>query len=297
MEQKFLIPAFRAGNEINCNGVKYIVKSLLGCGAYSRAYEVKLGNKKMAIKVEDKRSTCLLYEVLFYKQLQLPALLEEIRIHNRYLAIPSYIDNGIGDSFRYLVLPMFKGNLDSRGKKFSLQTTLLIAIRMIEALRFVHKYGCVHADIKGSNILVNNNKVYLADFGLVEKYTNGDTHIEYSEDPELLHNGTLEFTSIDAHRGARPSRRGDMQILGYNIIHWLNSKHLPWFVGETPESTATIKMVYKDKMHTLLKTEDGIKKFLIDVFQLSYDEQPDYERLIDYLKSDLEIEDPGYVIF
>uniref|UniRef100_A0A1X7UEX4 Uncharacterized protein n=1 Tax=Amphimedon queenslandica TaxID=400682 RepID=A0A1X7UEX4_AMPQE len=31
--------------------------------------------------------------------------------------------------------------------------------------------------------------------------------------------GTLPFTSIDAHR-ANPSRRGDLEILGYWLLQW-----------------------------------------------------------------------------
>lgn len=43
----------------------------------------------------------------------------------------------------------------------------------------------------------------------------------------LAHNGTLLFTSIDAHRGCDPSFRADLEILLYNLMYWITGS-LPW---------------------------------------------------------------------
>ncbi len=40
------------------------------------------------------------------------------------------------------------------------------------------------------------------------------------------HNGTLKYTSRDNHKGVE-SRRGDLEILGYNMIEW-SGGILPW---------------------------------------------------------------------
>ena len=44
-------------------------------------------------------------------------------------------------------------------------------------------------------------QIYLVDFGLASKYSSGGEHKVYKEDPRKEHDGTIEFTSIDAHRG------------------------------------------------------------------------------------------------
>ena len=44
-------------------------------------------------------------------------------------------------------------------------------------------------------------QVYLVDFGLAYKYVCDGVHKEYKEDPKRCHDGTVEFTSIDAHKG------------------------------------------------------------------------------------------------
>ena len=44
-------------------------------------------------------------------------------------------------------------------------------------------------------------QVYLADFGLARKYVMEGAHKAYKEEPAKAHDGTKEFTSIDAHKG------------------------------------------------------------------------------------------------
>lgn len=44
-------------------------------------------------------------------------------------------------------------------------------------------------------------QVYLADYGLSYRYCPKGVHKEYKENPKKSHNGTIEYTSLDAHRG------------------------------------------------------------------------------------------------
>lgn len=44
-------------------------------------------------------------------------------------------------------------------------------------------------------------QVYLGDFGLAYRYAPDGKLKEYKEDPKKCHDGTIEFTSIDAHKG------------------------------------------------------------------------------------------------
>ena len=61
-------------------------------------------------------------------------------------------------------------------------------------------------------------------------------HIEYDPNPKIKHNGTLKYTSIDAHAGAYPSRRTDLHILGYVMLNLAGT--LPWLADcETVSAT------------------------------------------------------------
>lgn len=44
-------------------------------------------------------------------------------------------------------------------------------------------------------------QVYLADYGLSYRYCPKGVHKEHKENPKKSHNGTIEYTSLDAHRG------------------------------------------------------------------------------------------------
>ena len=44
-------------------------------------------------------------------------------------------------------------------------------------------------------------QVYLLDYGLVYRFNPEGKHKEYKEDPKRKHDGTIEFTSRDAHNG------------------------------------------------------------------------------------------------
>ena len=61
------------------------------------------------------------------------------------------------------------------------------------------------------------NDIYLVDFGLVSKYHKDGVHHEYKPDLRKAHDGTIEYTSRDAHIGAH-SRRSDLEILAYNLV-------------------------------------------------------------------------------
>lgn len=44
-------------------------------------------------------------------------------------------------------------------------------------------------------------QVYLVDYGLAYRYSPEGVPKEYKEDPKRCHDGTIEFTSVDAHKG------------------------------------------------------------------------------------------------
>lgn len=111
--------------------------------------------------------------------------------------------------------------------------------------------------MNGENVS-ENPRAYLVDYGLAYRFcTRAGVHKPFLHDERRAHEGTLEFTSRDAHHGSEyfylnyiketqnlisliiillffflslfvaHSRRGDMETLGYNILQWLCGK-LPW---------------------------------------------------------------------
>lgn len=157
------------------------------------------------------------------------------------MGIPTYIAAGLhaknNIEFRFLVMPRFGADLESHresceGGRLDAGFVFRLASCCLDSLEYLH-YSAqyVHADLKGENLLAASDKAftsgdqfYLVDYGLARKVADQPV---YKEAPKKAHDGTLVFTSLDAHRGCAPSYRGDVEILGYNIIYWLTGS-LPW---------------------------------------------------------------------
>lgn len=182
---------------------------------------------------------------------------------------------------------------EANAKRFSRKTVLQLSLRILDILEYIHEHEYVHGDIKASNLLLsckNPDQVYLVDYGLAYRYCPDGVHKEYREDPRRCHDGTLEFTSIDAHNGVAPSRRGDLEILGYCMIQWL-SGHLPWEDNlKDPKYVRDSKIRYReniaglmDKCFPEINKPDEIAKYMETVKSLDYVEKPRYQNLRDIL--------------
>lgn len=89
---------------------------------------------------------------------------------------------------------------------------LLIVLKQIfllqlDILEYIHFHGYSHSDIKDSNLLLGiganqSGQVHLLDYGLASKYVDRlGQHKEYRQDLRKAHDGTMEYTSRDAHIG------------------------------------------------------------------------------------------------
>ncbi|XP_070654799.1 serine/threonine-protein kinase VRK2 isoform X4 [Bos indicus] len=172
---------------------------------------------------------------------------------------------------------------------FKKSTVLQLGIRMLDVLEYIHENEYVHGDIKAANLLLgyrNPDRVYLADYGLSYRYCPNGNHKQYQENPKKGHNGTIEFTSLDAHKGVALSRRSDLEILGYCLLRWLCGR-LPWERNlQDPVAVQAAKTNLLDELpeSVLQWAPSGsscreIAQYLVCAHNLAYDEKPDYQML------------------
>ncbi|XP_063157282.1 serine/threonine-protein kinase VRK2 isoform X2 [Candoia aspera] len=265
-------------------------------------------NAAHVIKVEYLENGPLFSELKFYqraaKQQHIKKWMKLKQL--TFLGIPVFLGSGqvkhIGKSYRFMVMERLGEDLQTtferEGRKFNKETVLQIGMHLLDVLEYIHENEYVHGDIKAANLLLgykNPHKVYLADYGLAYRYCPGGNHKEYQENPKKGHNGTMEFTSVDAHKGVAPSRRGDLEILGYCMLQWMCGS-LPW-----EQSLKYPSAVQAAKTKLLDELPDSVTRwapagaycgeiaiFLKNVFNLAYDEKPQYETLRKILLSGLE---------
>jgi vaccinia related kinase len=106
-------------------------------------------------------------------------------------------------------------------------------------------------------------------------------HKEYGCDQSIAHTGSLEYTSRDAHIGAF-SRRGDLEMLGYNMLQWLCGK-LPWEGTDDPEYIHFKKNGFMSNIPLLMlrcfpdsEPPAVLSQYLQHVASLGFETTPDY---------------------
>ncbi|PNF16481.1 Serine/threonine-protein kinase VRK1 [Cryptotermes secundus] len=196
-----------------------------------------------------------------------------------------------GVKYRFIVLERYGHDLGKlfleSGRRFPVKTVYYIGIQILDTLEYIHSRGYIHAHIKGPNLLLGYRKgtencVYLSNFGRACRYLDRNgVHKEYGCDQSIVHAGSLEYTSRDAHVGAF-SRRGDLEMLGYNMLQWLCGK-LPWEDTDDPEYINFQKNGFMSNISLLmLRCFPGseppavLSQYLQHVASLGFETAPDY---------------------
>lgn len=210
------------------------------------------------------------------------------------LAIPTCVGFGFHqDKYRFLVFPSLGRSLQSALDKnpkhvISEQCVFQVACRLLDALEFLHENEYVHGNLTAENIFVNPedlSQMTLVGYGFSFRYCPSGRHVPYTEGSRSPHEGDLEFISMDVHKGCGPSRRSDLQTLGYCMLKWLCGS-LPW-TSCLPNTKEIMKQKqkYLDNPEPLVglrgrcsrpSATGALQQYLKVVMALKYEEKPPY---------------------
>ncbi|NXD77998.1 VRK3 kinase, partial [Halcyon senegalensis] len=219
------------------------------------------------------------------------------------LGLPNCVGFGLhADSYRFLVFSDLGRTLQSvlndglhlLREKAAFQ----IVVRLLDCLEYIHENEYVHGDVTAENVYLNPadlTQVTLAGYCYAFRYCPGGKHVAQREGSRTPHEGTVEFISVDSHKGAGPSRRSDLESLGYCLLKWLCG-FLPWSDElDKVEAVMEKKEKYKRDVKCLLQLcfrqrsiPGALQSYLQQVMALEYEEKPDYEALRQLFKKALE---------
>ncbi|ESW24722.1 hypothetical protein PHAVU_004G154500 [Phaseolus vulgaris] len=143
------------------------------------------------------------------------------RHRKKHMLVYEYISNGT----------LSKHLHESSSVKLPWQTRLNIAIETATALEFLHDSSIIHRDVKGSNILLDENfTVKVADFGFSRSLPDHVTHVT------TIPVGTRAYIDPDYYISGRVSNKSDVYSFGVVLFELISSIH-PTLVAGTDNET------------------------------------------------------------
>jgi beta-lactam-binding protein with PASTA domain/predicted Ser/Thr protein kinase len=148
--------------------------------------------------------------------------------------IVSIYDRGVAEGSYYIVMEYIEGRtlkelIVTRGP-CPVPVAISYTRQILAALRYAHKNGIIHRDIKPHNVIVDREgRVKVADFGIARAVAS-----EMTEVGSIV--GTAQYLSPEQARGAPVDESSDLYSTGI-VLYELLTGTVP-FTGETPVEIA-----------------------------------------------------------
>lgn len=206
----------------------YTIVNEVGVGLFSTVYLARddHNNRLVALKVLKPELSAVLAVERFLAEIRVTA-----NLHHTNL-VPLF-DCGHTDRTLYYVTPFVEGeNLRrrmDREKTLPVDEAIRIAAAVGGALDYAHRQGAIHRDLRPENILLEDGKVFVVDFGIALAITNaGGARLATTGLPL----GAPQYTSPELATGDRViDSRADLYSLAAIAYEML--------VGEPPHTGAT----------------------------------------------------------
>jgi eukaryotic-like serine/threonine-protein kinase len=118
-------------------------------------------------------------------------------------------------------------------KKLGTERSVQLALRICEALDYIHSHGIVHRDLKPENVMVDAaDRIKLIDFGIAGSA--GARRLTFGKFTRTM--GTADYISPEQVKGRRGDARSDVYALGVMLYEMLTGQ-LPF---EGPNALAVL---------------------------------------------------------
>src|SRR6184192_3311556 len=146
-----------------------------------------------------------------------------------------------GRSQVYMVMEWVEGRLLrqvlNEQRKLPPERAVGIALRILEALEYLHSHGVVHRDLKPENIMIDcEDRIKLIDFGIAAKA--GARRLTFSNLSQTL--GTPDYISPEQVKGKRGDARSDLYAVGVMLYEMLT--------GRVPFTGANAFVIMNDRL-------------------------------------------------
>jgi hypothetical protein len=179
-----------------------------------------------------------------------------------------------------------------------------IAAQLLACVQAIQERKHVVVDIKSDNFMIAYGKgkgttaaqqlasrIRILDLALVQPWASIGSHRPNEGTKGLA--GTPLYASLNIHKGETPSRRDDLEAIGYILAELVmkfvsgdTSKQLPWSHGQSDEEIGSLKEEYVNNRRSDFYKQLGgdavakvFTKYMDEVRGYTYKKTPDYESL------------------
>src|SRR5438874_8184893 len=226
---------------------RYRIVRKLGTGGMANVYlaEDEVLGRRVAIKIlNDRHAGDDQFVERFRREAKNAASLSHPNIVSIY-------DRGEAEGTYYIAMEYLDGRslkelIVARGPA-PVNVAIDYARQILAAIRFAHRHGIVHRDIKPHNVLVDaEGRVKVTDFGIARAGTS-----QMTEAGSIV--GTAQYLSPEQARGTSVDQRSDVYSLGI-VLYELLTGTVP-FNGDTPVEIAMKHLSQSPEPPTHLRPE------------------------------------------
>jgi eukaryotic-like serine/threonine-protein kinase len=214
---------------------RYRILRKLGSGGMANVYlaeDEELG-RRVAIKIlNDRYANDELFVERFRREAKSAAGLSHPNIVSIY-------DRGEAEGTYYIAMEVIEGRslkelILTRGP-LPIGQAIAYTLEMLEALRFAHRHGIIHRDVKPHNILIGE-RLKVTDFGIARAGAS-----QMTEAGSIM--GTAQYLSPEQARGAPVTASSDLYSVGIVLYEMLTGK-----VPFTGDSAIEIAMKHLNEL-------------------------------------------------
>jgi beta-lactam-binding protein with PASTA domain/tRNA A-37 threonylcarbamoyl transferase component Bud32 len=196
---------------------RYRILRKLGSGGMANVYlaeDEDLG-RRVAIKIlNDRYANDELFIERFRREAKSAAALSHPNIVSIY-------DRGEAEGTYYIAMEVIEGRslkelILTRGP-LPIGQAIAYTFEILDALRFAHRHGIIHRDVKPHNILIGGERLKVTDFGIARAGAS-----QMTEAGSIM--GTAQYLSPEQARGAPVTASSDLYSVGIVLYEMLTGK-------------------------------------------------------------------------
>ena len=196
---------------------RYRILRKLGSGGMANVYlaeDEDLG-RRVAIKIlNDRYANDELFIERFRREAKSAAALSHPNIVSIY-------DRGQAEGTYYIAMEVIEGRslkelILTRGP-LPIGQAIAYTLEILDALRFAHRHGIIHRDVKPHNILIGGERLKVTDFGIARAGAS-----QMTEAGSIM--GTAQYLSPEQARGAPVTASSDLYSVGIVLYEMLTGK-------------------------------------------------------------------------